>query len=88
MGANIYVEAVVPERKNNFFHQRMIEFVNILELKYLNYQTNVNLRYKDYRVKLLFNMKDFLSFGTYCQSMFYIKTWIDDMFLMTQIPSC
>ena len=27
---NIYFEAVVPARKDKFYHQRMIDFVNIL----------------------------------------------------------
>ena len=43
MRANIYFEAIVPEIKN-FFHQFMIDFVNILYLNEQKYKTNRTLR--------------------------------------------
>ena len=36
--SGIYSETVVPSRKNNFFNQRMIYFVNRLEVNHEKYQ--------------------------------------------------
>ena len=40
----IYYEAVVPERKINFFNKNMIGFVDRLELNDHKYQSNINVR--------------------------------------------
>ena len=49
----------------------MVDFVNKLELSDQKYHTNDDLRYKYYKGKYLFTMRDFVKFGTYLQSMFY-----------------
>ena len=48
----------------------MINFVNKLELSDQKYQTNGNLRDENYIGKCLFSIKDFVSFSTYCHSMY------------------
>ena len=58
----------MPSIKSYFFHQHMINFVNKLELSDQKYQNNVYVRDEHYKGKLLFPMKDFVSFGTYYQS--------------------
>ena len=73
MGANIYFEAVVHITKNNFFHQRIIEVVNWLDLNDQNYQINGTLLDENYRGKFLFNMTYFVPFVTDRQSMFYLS---------------
>ena len=45
----------------------MVDFVNKLELSDQKYHTNADLRYKYYKGKYLFTMKEFVSFGTDCQ---------------------
>ena len=60
--------------KKNFFHQSMVDFVNKLELSDQEYQTNGTVRDENYKGKLLFPMKDFLTFGKYCQSMYFMST--------------
>ena len=42
---NISFEEILPSIKKYFFHQRMIDFVNKLDLNDQKYQTNGNLRY-------------------------------------------
>ena len=49
----------------------MVDSVNKLELSDQKYQTNGNVRDENYNRKLLFPMKDFASFGTDRQSMFF-----------------
>ena len=51
----------------------MVNFVNKLELSDQKYQTNGNVRDENYNRKLLFPMKDFVAFGTYFQSMYFMS---------------
>ena len=44
-----------------------------LELIDHKYQTNGNVRDKNYEGKFLFNMKGFLSFGKYCPQMYFMS---------------
>ena len=67
---NIKCEAILPSIRKHFFHQRMIGSWNKLELSDKKIQTNGYLRDESYKGKLLFTMKYFVSFGTYCQSMY------------------
>ena len=48
MGANIYVETVVPTTKSNIFHNNMIKFLNLLELTDKEYQKKGTIRYEKY----------------------------------------
>ena len=52
----------------------MLGFVNKIEFIYHEFQTNGTVRDESYNVKLLFPMKDFLSFVTDLQSMFFVST--------------
>ena len=52
----------------------MVDFVNKVEFKDQKYQTNGTVRDGSYKGKLLFPMKDFVSFGTDRQSMFFMPT--------------
>ena len=65
---NIYFKAIFTSTKNNFFHQHMIDFLNRLEFSDQKYQTNETVRYKNYKDRFLFPIKDFVSFGTDLQS--------------------
>ena len=49
-------------------------FVNKLYLNYQNYHTNENIRDENYKGKFLFPMKDFVSFGTYRPSFYFMST--------------
>ena len=60
--------------KINFFHKKMINFINVLEFKYHKYQTNGTFRYDHYKGKLLLIMINFVSFVKKCQSMFCLLT--------------
>ena len=73
MGANKYILGPSYCKKKSFSNHGMIEFVNGLELKYKTYQTNGTLIYENYKEKLLFTMKEFVSFGIGHQSMFIIS---------------
>ena len=73
MGANIYVETVVPTTKSNIFHNNMIKFFNLLELTDKEYQKNGTIRYEKYKWNFLFFMNDFVSFLTDHEPMFYIS---------------
>ena len=55
---NIEFESMIPSIKNYFFHNPMVDFLNKLELSDQKYQTNVNVRYENHKVKLLFTMKE------------------------------
>ena len=68
---NIEFEAIVTSIKNYFFNQRMVDFVNKLELNYQKYKTNGTVRDESYKGKFSFPMKDFVSFGTYRHSMIF-----------------
>ena len=52
----------------------MIDFANKLELSDKKYQNNVNVRDENYKGKFLFSMKDFVSFGTDFQGMYFMST--------------
>ena len=45
----------------------MKDFVSTLELSDQKYQTNGNIRDKNYKGNFLFTMKDFVPFRTDCQ---------------------
>ena len=51
----------------------MVDFVNKPELSDQEYQTNGNVRDGNYNVNFLFTMKDFVSFATYRQSMYFMS---------------
>ena len=70
--SNIEFEAAVPSINKNFFHQIMVHFLNKLKLNDYKYQTNGAFKEKIYKGGFLFTMKYFVSFGTYCQSIFFI----------------
>ena len=55
------------------FHQRMVRFVNKLKLSDRKYQANITVKDENYRGKLLFTVRDFMPFGTYFQSTFYVN---------------
>ena len=52
----------------------MVYFVNKIELSGQKYNTNGNVRDENYNGKFLFTMKDFVSFGTDCQSIYFMST--------------
>ena len=52
----------------------MVDFVNKLDLSDQKDQTNGNVKYENYKGKLLFPMNDFVEFVTDCQSMYFIST--------------
>ena len=54
---NIECEAIIPSIKNNFFHQRMVDYLNKLELSDQKYKNIRVLRDENDMVKLLFLMK-------------------------------
>ena len=49
MVTNIQFESIVLSIKNYFFHQRMVDFLNKLELSDKKYQTNENIRDENYK---------------------------------------
>ena len=51
-------------QENNLFYQRMIVFVDILDLNYQKHQTHGTVIYEKYRGKFLFTMEKFVSFVT------------------------
>ena len=58
--AGIYYEAVVPARRINFFHQIMADYFIKLEPNNQKYQLNGAVRKENFKVKLLFPMKEFV----------------------------
>ena len=50
----------------------MVDFVNKLEFGDQNVQTNGNVIYENHKGEFLFPMKEFVSFGTDRQSMYFI----------------
>ena len=70
MVTNIEFEAIVTSIKSTSFIRIWLVFFNILDLNHHKYQMNGTVRDEIYTGKLLFSMKEFVSFGTYCQSMF------------------
>ena len=73
--SNIYFETIIPPIKKNLFIQQMVDSVNELDLSGHKYKTNGAIIDEHYKGKLLFNMKDFMYFVTYRQSMHLIKTY-------------
>ena len=59
----------------------MVNFVNKTELIHKKYKTNGIVRDEHYKGKFLFPTKEFVSFGTYRQSMHFMST----MFLKENI---
>ena len=57
---NIEFESILPPIKKYFFHHRMFDFVNKLELSGQKYQTNGNGRDEHYKGRFLFPMKYFV----------------------------
>ena len=51
----------------------MVKFVNKIELSDQKHQTAGNIRGENYKGKFLFAMKDFVSFGTDSQSIYFIS---------------
>ena len=51
----------------------MVDFMNKLEFIHQKYQTNVNGRDENYNGKFLFPMKEFVSFGTDHQLMYFMS---------------
>ena len=52
----------------------MVDSVNKLDLSYQKYQTNGAVIDDNYKGKLLFPMKYFLSFVAYFQSIYFVST--------------
>ena len=50
--------------------------MNKLKLSHQKYQTNGNIRYQNYMGKFLFPMKDFVSFSTYRNSIYFMSNKI------------
>ena len=63
----IEFEAISPSIKNYFFHHCVVYFVNTPYLIGKKYQTNGTVRDKIYKGKLLFPIKDLVSFVADCQ---------------------
>ena len=57
---NIEFESIVPSIKKYFLYQRIVVFLNNLELSDQKYETNENVRNENYNEKFLFPMKDFV----------------------------
>ena len=66
-------ESIITSIKKNFFHQRMMIFINNLELSDKNHRNNGNGRDEHYKRKFLISMKDFVSFATYHQSIYFVS---------------
>ena len=62
---NIEFESIVSSTKKYFFHQRMVDFVNKLELSDQKYQTDGNITDGNNNRRFLFPVKNLVSFGTY-----------------------
>ena len=52
----------------------MVYFVNKIQLSDQKYQANETVGYDIYKGKFLFLIKDFVSFGINCQSMYFMST--------------
>ena len=62
---DVEFEAILLSIKKYFFHQRMVYFVNKLELSDQKHQTNGNIRDENYKWNFLFAINYFILFGTY-----------------------
>ena len=72
--SNKEFEAMITSIKKYSYHQCMMNFVDKVELSDKKYQTNGYVRDENYKGKFLLLMKDFVSFITYCQSMYFMST--------------
>ena len=52
----------------------MMDFMNKIKLSDQKYQTNGNVRDKNYKINFLFPMKYFKQFVKYSQSMYFMPT--------------
>ena len=71
---NFESESIIPSIKKYLFHQRMVDFLNKLEISDQQYKTNGTVRDDNYKGNLLFTMKDFVSFVRHCQSVYFMST--------------
>ena len=55
--SNTECEAIIPSIWKGLFHQRMMNFVNNIDLSYQKHQADINIRDENYKGKLLFPMK-------------------------------
>ena len=62
--ASIEFEATVPSIKEYLFFQRMVDFLNKLELSYQKYHTIGNVIDENYKGEFLFPMKEVVSLVT------------------------
>ena len=52
----------------------MMDFANKLQFSDQKYQTNGNIRDRNYKENFLFTMKEFVSFRIYRQPMYFMST--------------
>ena len=71
---NIEFESIVPSIRRYFFNQCTVDFMHKLELSDQKYKTIGNVRDENYNERFLYLMKNFLSFVTYCHSMYFMST--------------
>ena len=71
---NMKFESIITSIKRNFFHQRMVDFANTLELIDQKYLSNRTVSCGIYKGKFLFPMKYLLSFRTYLQLVYFMST--------------
>ena len=64
----------MPLIRKYFFHQRIVYFVNKLELSGQKYKTNGNVRGENYNGKFFFPVKDSVSFNTDRQPIYFMST--------------
>ena len=85
MVTNIGFEVILPSIKSYLFHQCVVDFLNKPELNDQNYQNNVNVKDDNYNGKFLFPLKNFLSFGTEIQSMYFMSIIFLNTILMDYV---
>ena len=59
MVSNIAFESIITSIRKNLFNQRMMNFLDKVELRDKRYQTTGNVRGVNYKYKFLFTLKDF-----------------------------
>ena len=74
MLTNIEFETIISSIKKDLFNQRMVGFVNKIDLSDKKYQSNGIVRDDIYKGKFLFPMNYFMSFWIDCQSMYFMST--------------
>ena len=72
--ANIELETIVYSIKKYVCHQRMVDFMNTLDLNDQKYETNGNVRDENHNEKFLLTMEDVLSFNIDCLSVYCMST--------------